>query len=138
MTRDGRIVYCSIDPGQQAFDSCLVRGEHVCLTHGVSQPRALHYIQHLSLDTATDKCDATLTQTLREIAQPSPLPSHRAGLPRAIVMQKKTQRPVQFEVTEQTGRRCRLGTASANPKPEQFRAACLKPPLLTTRQYSGR
>src|SRR5258707_5349885 len=58
--------------------------------------------------------------------------------PRAIVMQKKTQRPVQFEITEQT--RDAVGTwiAAARLKPEQFLfpGRMSASPHLSTRQYS--
>src|SRR6266480_2996613 len=39
---------------------------------------------------------------------------------RAIVMQKKTQRPVQFEITEQTRDAVAAWIAAAHLKPEQF------------------
>ena len=57
---------------------------------------------------------------------------------RAIVMQKKTQRPVQFEMTEQTRDVVGAWLSAAHLKPEQF----LFPnrlsvsPHLSTRQYS--
>jgi len=41
--------------------------------------------------------------------------------PRAIVMQKKTQRPVQFEITEQTRDAVAAWIAMAHLKPEKFR-----------------
>src|SRR5438067_4663513 len=44
--------------------------------------------------------------------------SHIAS--RAIVMQKKTQRPVQFEITEQTRDAVAAWIAAAHLKPEQF------------------
>jgi hypothetical protein len=44
--------------------------------------------------------------------------SHVAS--RAIVMQKKTQRPVQFEITEQTRKTVGAWIAAARLKPEQF------------------
>src|ERR1700704_1299415 len=40
--------------------------------------------------------------------------------PRAIVMQKKTQRPVQFEITEQTRDAVAVWIAAARLKPEEF------------------
>src|SRR6202158_4459861 len=40
--------------------------------------------------------------------------------PRAIVMQKKTQRPAQFEITEQTRDAVATWIAAAHLKPEQF------------------
>ena len=44
--------------------------------------------------------------------------SHVAA--RAIVMQKKTQRPVQFEITEQTREAVMAWIKEAHRKPEQF------------------
>jgi integrase len=40
--------------------------------------------------------------------------------PRAIVMQRKTQRPVQFELTDQTRDALAIWIASAHLKPEQY------------------
>src|ERR1700693_4161309 len=57
------------DSCQQAVDGCLVRGEHVFLAHGAGEARALHHVQHLSLDTAEDQRDSALAQMFREIAQ---------------------------------------------------------------------
>ena len=58
--------------------------------------------------------------------------------PRAIVMQKKTQRPVQFEVTEQTRDAVATWIATAHLKPEQFLfpSRVSESPHLSTRQYS--
>jgi integrase len=44
----------------------------------------------------------------------------RGVVPRAMVMQKKTQRPVQFEITEQTRDAVAAWIATAHLKPEQF------------------
>jgi len=57
---------------------------------------------------------------------------------RAIVMQKKTQRPVQFEITEQTRDAVAAWMTMAHLKPEQFLfPSCLsESPHLSTRQYS--
>jgi site-specific recombinase XerC len=57
---------------------------------------------------------------------------------RAIVMQKKTQRPVQFEITEQTRDAVAAWVAAANLKPEQclFPSRISTSPHLSTRQYS--
>src|ERR1700693_3459675 len=59
--------------------------------------------------------------------------------PRAIVMQKKTQRPVQFEITEQTRDAVGAWIAAARLKPEQFLfpSRMSASPQLSTRQYSG-
>ena len=58
--------------------------------------------------------------------------------PRAIVMQKKTHRPVQFEITEQTRDAVAAWIAAAHLKPEQFLFASRvsKSPHVSTRQYS--
>lgn len=58
--------------------------------------------------------------------------------PRAIVMQKKTQRPVQFEITEQTREAVGAWIAAARLKPEQFHfpSGMSASPQLSTRQYS--
>ena len=58
--------------------------------------------------------------------------------PRAIVMQKKTQRPVQFEVTEQTRDALSTWIAAAQLKPEQFLfpSRVSESPHLSTRQYA--
>src|SRR5437667_77331 len=58
--------------------------------------------------------------------------------PRAIVMQKKTQRPVQFEITEQTRDAVGAWIAAARLKPEQFLfpSRMSASPHLSTRQYS--
>jgi integrase len=58
--------------------------------------------------------------------------------PRAIVMQKKTQRGVQFEVTEQTRDAVADWIATAHLKPEQFLfpSRVSESPHLSTRQYS--
>ena len=57
---------------------------------------------------------------------------------RAIVMQKKTQRPVQFEITEQTRDAVGAWIAAARLKPEQylFPSRMSASPHLSTRQYS--
>jgi integrase len=53
-------------------------------------------------------------------------------------MQKKTQRPVQFEITEQTRAAIATWIAAANLKPEQFLfpSRVTQSPHLSTRQYS--
>src|SRR4029434_10495579 len=57
---------------------------------------------------------------------------------RAIVMQKKTERPVQFEITEQTRDAIAAWIAAAHLKPEQFLfpSRVSEAPHLSTRQYS--
>src|ERR1700730_9480025 len=57
--------------------------------------------------------------------------------PRAIVMQKKTQRPVQFEITEQSRDAVAAWITAAHLKPEQFLSPSrVESPHLSTRQYS--
>jgi integrase len=53
-------------------------------------------------------------------------------------MQKKTQRPVQFEITEQTRDAVGAWIAAARLKPEQFLfpSRMSASPYLSTRQYS--
>ena len=62
--------------------------------------------------------------------------SHVAA--RAMVMQKKTQRPVQFEITEQTRDAVAAWITAARLKPEQFLfpSRVTESPHLSTRQYS--
>ena len=57
---------------------------------------------------------------------------------RAIVMQKKTQRPVQFEITEQTRDVVAAWIATAHLKPEQFLfpSRVSASPHLSIREYS--
>ena len=58
--------------------------------------------------------------------------------PRAMVMQKKTQRPVQFEITEQTRDAVAAWIAVAHLRPEQFLfpSRVSEFPHVSTRQYS--
>jgi integrase len=58
--------------------------------------------------------------------------------PRAIVMQTKTQRPVQFEITEQTRDAIAAWITDAHLKSEQFLfpSRVSQSPHLSTRQYS--
>jgi integrase len=58
--------------------------------------------------------------------------------PRAIVMQKKTKRPVQFEITEQTREAVAAWIAAAHLKSDQFLfpSRVSASPHLSTRQYS--
>ena len=57
---------------------------------------------------------------------------------RAIVMQKKTERPVQFEITEQTREAIAAWITAAHLKPEQFLfpSRVSESQHLSTRQYS--
>jgi integrase len=58
--------------------------------------------------------------------------------PRAMVVQRKTQRPVQFELTEQTRNAVAAWIAKANLKPEQylFPSRTHNSPHVSTRQYA--
>jgi integrase len=57
---------------------------------------------------------------------------------RAIVMQQKTNRPVQFEITQQTREAVRSWIDNAGLRPEAFLfpSRLRAPPYLTTRQYA--
>ncbi len=57
---------------------------------------------------------------------------------RAMVVQRKTQRPVQFELTEPTRTAITEWIATAKLKPEQclFPSRLTKSPHLSTRQYA--
>jgi integrase len=57
---------------------------------------------------------------------------------RAMVLQRKTQRPVQFELTEQTRDSVGAWVAKAQLQPEQclFKSRLRASPHLSTRQYS--
>ena len=68
---------------------------------------------NLAIDSKLRGCDLVGLR-VRDVVQGS----HVA--PRAIVVQKKTQRPVQFEITEQTRDAVAAWIAMAHLKPEQF------------------
>ena len=57
---------------------------------------------------------------------------------RAIILQRKTQRPVQFELTDQTRESLATWIAKADLKPEQylFPSRLRASPNLSTRQYA--
>jgi integrase len=86
---------------------------------------------NLAIDSKLRGCDLVGLH-VRDVLQGS----HVA--PRAIVMQKKTQRPVQFEITEQTRDAVGAWIAAAHLKPEQFLfpSRTSASPHLSTRQYS--
>ena len=86
---------------------------------------------NLAIDSKLRGCDLVGLQ-VRDVFQGS----HVA--PRAIVMQKKTQRPVQFEITEQTRDAVGAWIAAARLKSEQFLfpSRMSASPHLSTRQYS--
>jgi integrase len=86
---------------------------------------------NLAIDSKLRGCDLVRLR-VRDVVQGC----HVA--PRAIVMQKKTQRPVQFEITEQTRDAVGAWIAAARLKPEQFHfpSRMSASPHLSTRQYS--
>ena len=86
---------------------------------------------NLAIDSKLRGCDLVGLR-VRDVVQGT----HVA--PRAIVMQKKTQRPVQFEITEQTRDAVTTWIAAAQLKPEQFLfpSRMSASPHLSTRQYS--
>ena len=59
-------------------------------------------------------------------------------LPRAMVVQRKTQRPVQFELTDQTRNAVSAWIAKASLTPEQylFPSRCRNSPHVSTKQYA--
>ena len=86
---------------------------------------------NLAIDSKLRGCDLVGLH-VRDVFQGSRV------APRAIVMQKKTQRPVQFEISEQTREAVGAWIAAARLKPEQFlfRSRLSASPHLSTRQYS--
>ena len=87
---------------------------------------------NLAIDSKLRGCDLVALR-VHDVVQGSHVAS------RAIVMQKKTQRPVQFEITEQTRDVVAAWIAAAHLKPEQFlfpsRVSASR--HLSTRQYRG-
>jgi integrase len=86
---------------------------------------------NLAIDSKLRGCDL-IGLRVHDVVQGS----HVAA--RAIVMQKKTQRPVQFEITEQTLDAVAGWIAAAHLKPEQFLfpSRVTESRHLSTRQYS--
>ncbi len=86
---------------------------------------------NLAIDSKLRGCDLVGLR-VHDVVQGS----HVAA--RAIVMQKKTQRPVQFEITEQTRDAVADWVKEAHLKPEQylFPSRVTESPHLSTRQYS--
>lgn len=68
---------------------------------------------NLAIDSKLRGCDL-VGLSVHDVVQGSRI------APRAIVMQKKTQRPVQFQITEQTRDAVAAWIATAHLKPEQF------------------
>jgi len=86
---------------------------------------------NLAIDSKLRGCDL-VDLRLRDISHGNQIMS------RAIVMQQKTKRPVQFEITEQTREAVTAWIAKANLNPEQylFPSRLSKSPHITTRQYA--
>ena len=86
---------------------------------------------NLAIDSKLRGCDLVGLR-VHDVVQGS----HVAA--RAIVMQKKTQRPVQFEITEQTRDAVADWVKEAHLKPEQylFPSRVTASPHVSTRQYS--
>jgi integrase len=86
---------------------------------------------NLAIDSKLRGCDLVGLH-VHDVVQGSRIAS------RAIVMQKKTQRPVQFEITEQTRDAVAAWIAAAHRKPEQylFPSRVSESPHVSTRQYS--
>jgi len=86
---------------------------------------------NLAIDSKLRGCDL-VSLRVHDVVQGS----HVA--PRAIVTQKKTQRPVQFEITEQTRDAVAAWITAAHLKPDQFLfpSRVAESPHLSTRQYS--
>ena len=86
---------------------------------------------NLAIDSKLRGCDLVALR-VHDVVQGS----HVAN--RAIVMQKKTQRPVQFEITDQTRDAVAAWIAAAHLRPEQFLfpSRVSESPHLSTRQHS--
>jgi len=86
---------------------------------------------NLAIDSKLRGCDLVALR-VHDVVQGSRVAS------RAIVMQKKTQRPVQFEIMEQTRDAVAAWIATAHLKPEQFLfpSRLSESPHLSTRQYA--
>src|SRR5436309_5215083 len=86
---------------------------------------------NLAIDSKLRGCDLVALR-VHDVVQGSHIAS------RAIVMQKKTQRPVQFEITEQTRDAVAAWITAAHLKPEQFLfpSRVSASPHLSTRQYA--
>jgi integrase len=86
---------------------------------------------NLAIDSKLRGCDLVGLR-VHDVVQGS----HVAA--RAIVMLKKTQQPVQFEITEQTREAVAAWVKEAHWKPEEFLfpSRVLESPHLSTRQYS--
>ncbi|MFS0755121.1 tyrosine-type recombinase/integrase [Noviherbaspirillum sp. 1P10PC] len=86
---------------------------------------------NLAIDSKLRGCDLVSLRVL-DVAQGN------AVLPRAMVMQHKTHRPVQFEITEQTRQSVAAWIDKAHLASSQylFPSRVAKSPHLSTRQYA--
>ena len=86
---------------------------------------------NLAIDSKLRGCDL-VNLRVRDITHGNQI------LLRAMVVQRKTQRPVQFELTEPTRAAVSAWIAKANLKPEQylFPSRLLESPHISTRQYA--
>jgi integrase len=86
---------------------------------------------NLAIDRKLRGCDL-VTLKVRDVAPSGTVAS------RAIVMQRKTQRPVQFELTDQTRDALAAWIESAHRRPDQhlFPSRIAASPHLSTRQYA--
>lgn len=86
---------------------------------------------NLAIDSKLRGCDL-VDLHVRDISHGNQIMS------RAIVMQQKTKRPVQFEITEQTREAVQEWIAKANLNSEHylFPSRLRKSPHITTRQYA--
>ena len=86
---------------------------------------------NLAIDSKLRGCDLVSLRVL-DVAQ------SKAVLPRAMVMQHKTHRPVQFEITEQTRQSVATWIEKAHLDTGQylFPSRVAKSPHLSTRQYA--
>lgn len=86
---------------------------------------------NLAIDSKLRGCDLVALR-VQDIAHGSQI------VPRAVVMQHKTQHPVQFEITEQTRDAVSAWIAKAQLKPGQylFSSRIHASPHITTRQYA--
>jgi integrase len=86
---------------------------------------------NLAIDSKLRGCDL-VNLRVRDVTHGNQI------LPRAMVVQRKTQRPVQFELTEPTRTAVAAWIATVNLKPEQFLfpSRVAKSPHVSTRQYA--
>ena len=86
---------------------------------------------NLAIDSKLRGCDL-VNLRVRDVAHGNQM------LTRAMVIQRKTQRPVQFELTEETRKAVAAWIAKANLKSEQylFQSRLQNSPHVSTRQYA--